>query len=100
MIDQHGAEVPSLVLLHPLDVQDGMSDAEREAILRLDWYQPSMMHHMIFVPVPGLLDIFPHLDLSGCFAWEDLEPAVRGMQCCKIEQVLHRWSFEDGFYHA
>lgn len=97
MKDQYNNEVPSdLVLLDSSWIGDFLKDTELWAINKLDWFKPSSLTKLIFVSASQLENCIEGLvDFTGP---EDC--GLEKAEWLKIDQVLHRWDVNDGFYHA
>lgn len=100
MNDQYGNLAPDD--LTSLDINPAeLTSQELGIIDALDWYQPSREFHpgfqgMVLVSWSALED--KGLGYVAGSRPENIGLRLRGVE--KIEHCLHRWSVEDGFYHA
>jgi len=91
--DQYGDEIPDDLVLMPRITYEGeviLSDDNIEAIDTADWYEAN---GMLMVSAKAI-----------DYLSED-DPIDAGIDIAKAEvnyvaHALHRWSEEDGFYHA
>jgi hypothetical protein len=100
MDDQYGNPVPDDLVMLDLAV-DELNDAQLAAVDRLDWYQPLSNPSTIVVGGSALEEAMRKSGFGqiGTTDPEEYECKVRlGVQY--IAASLHRWSDEDGFYHA
>jgi hypothetical protein len=100
MDDQYGNPVPDDLAMLDLAV-DELDDAQIAAVDRLDWYQPACNPNTIVVSGSALADAMLNTGFGQIVTTdpEEYECKVRlGVQY--IAASLHRWSDEDGFYHA
>ena len=101
MIDQYGQPVPPLSLL-PL--YDGLVDAEIKRVVNATWYDVLISQDPDSEPTTYLMA--PTKDIAVLqygVLWdgkvnEDLGGEI--IEILRINDVLKRWSEEDGFYHA
>lgn len=93
MLDNYGQEVPTdlVSLTHG---PDAFTDAEVKAIVNARWYDVVHSHGE---------DLAVSFYEVGCL--ELLEPISNPLgdtpiEVMQVNEVLKRWSVEDGFYHA
>ena len=100
MDDQYGNPVPDDLVMLDLAV-DELDDAQLAAVDRLDWYQPACNPRSIVVSGSALYDA---MQGTGFGPIDTTDPEEYGCQVRLgvqyIASSLHRWSDEDGFYHA
>ena len=97
MKDQYDQDIPGdLVVLDQKPAE--LSEAELCCIDRLEWYRPANYPFLILVSYGALCQciegVFDETDPADCGVDGALGPIERIADC------LHRWSAEDGFYHA
>lgn len=100
MKDQYGRTVPNdLVLLDSAWLKDDfLSEAELKRISLLNWYEVNL-GSSIFVSAEDLVDCLNDGPMDF-IAPEDCGIRRYDKQWMKIDDCLHRWTEEDGFYHA
>lgn len=99
MLDQYESPVPDDLVALDMNPADLMEE-DLKAVDGLDWYQPDRDEHpdgshLILVSQAKLSEIGTEgSDLADC----GMDEPLRAVE--KIDAVLHRWSEQDGFYHA
>lgn len=94
MFDQYGYPIPDdLLVLDAVD-PDYLSDDELLLVDRARWYETP--NGYILVPFEDVIDVGP-IELFGFIRdYDDIDMS----ELVFIDPVLHRFSGEDGFYHA
>jgi hypothetical protein len=95
IIDQYGEIIPNdLVVIPPIS---GLDLKEIELIDDLEWYEVEGYDY-IFVSESQMVPIrYPLDDLATL---KDVVIDETGINILKVDQYLHRWGLQDGFYHA
>ena len=90
MKDQYGEQVPN-DLMQLACGPDRFDDDELEIIINASWYEITHSHGVdlavSFSEIEGVLD--------GNYPLGDTP-----IEVLRIDDILKRWSIEDGFYHA
>lgn len=108
MIDQYGQPVPSLSLISQEDTlypEFQMSEKERQQYLDVNWYDVYISQKPdeplnVYLMLPDQ-DI-NNPDEDYYITWDGIVSEELGgviMEIVKVDNVLKRWSEEDGFYH-
>lgn len=101
MKDQYGQVAPADLVVVDFEPAD-LTENELRAFDGLDWYQPDRWRHQGY----QAMVLVSQAALAGCcnHGHTGIAPADTGLGTLrgvdKIDHCLHRWSVEDGFYHA